>query len=130
MVHPAAPTPPNDGVSLTGPRRTAPTHLLVLAQATPQVQPKHPTWTHTWRTCAPFLPQSAEPSGFRTGSPRSADCLPLSGCAIALKQQRSDHEDGAAGWQPHYGSAKMMKLNINAAENVQKQNVTLAFVGY
>lgn len=34
MVHPAAPTPPNDSVLLTGPRRTAPTHLLFLALAT------------------------------------------------------------------------------------------------
>lgn len=35
MVHPTAPTPPNDGVSLTGPRRTALTHLLVLAHNPP-----------------------------------------------------------------------------------------------
>ena len=46
MVPPAEPSPANDGVSLTGPRRTAPTHLLVLAHSAlirPHVPPPTPT---------------------------------------------------------------------------------------
>lgn len=65
MVHPTAPTPPNDGVSLTGPRRTALTHLLVLARSTPVHSLAH-------LNLRPLLsvsprrshPQHAQPSGF------------------------------------------------------------------
>lgn len=87
MVHPAAPTPPNDGVSLTGPRRTAPTHLLVLAHTTP-VHPHPPR--HTSWTCAPSSPVPpavhvavqlltgfGSCSPWTEGSPSYSNCLPL-----------------------------------------------------
>lgn len=60
MVHPAAPTPPNDGVSLTGPRRTAPTHLLVLAHTT-LVHPHPPRHTHPEPVHRPPLGATCSP---------------------------------------------------------------------
>lgn len=112
MVHPAVPTPPNDGVSLTGPRRNAPTHLLVLAHA------------------ALVLPPRAPNPGARL-SPRQAcarpDCTRSSfRCAITLKRRGGDHE-AATGRKPHYSSAKVMKPDINAAE--RKAELTVASVG-
>ena len=62
MVHPAAPTPPNDGVSLTGPRRTAPTHLLVLPRAPPTHLDAHPEPVHSPLS----LPSAASMTGMRT----------------------------------------------------------------
>lgn len=114
MVHPAVPTPPNDGVSLTGPRRTAPTHLLVLAHTTLVLPP--PTRIHALNLGAvgplsrPTL-RHARP-GCTTSSFR---------CAITLKRQRGDHKEAATGWQPHYSSAKVMKRYINAAKKEKKQ---------
>lgn len=76
MVHPAAPTPPNDGVSLTEPRRTALTHLLVLAHNTP-VHP-HPHSHTNILNRAPVPPVSK-------ANPDPVTASPLR-CAVSQKQ--------------------------------------------
>lgn len=138
MVHPAAPTPPNDGVSLTEPRRTALTHLLVLAHNTP-VHPhphshthpelvRHPSRCHQW---------SAELSSLLTGFGfLCTPCRKLTHTqwpppalrSVASQTATQWPKEVAAGRQLDDHTAKVMKLDINAAEIVQKQlKVTLTF---
>lgn len=128
MVHPAAPTPPNDGVSLTEPRRTAPTHLLVLAHAT--LAHPHPPTRTSW-TCASVFPRATRSLPSRPAPESAPDwrahpdtvtasCSPALSGAISQKQQHSDQRKQLQGGGLII-TAEVMKPNINAAEDVQKQ---------
>lgn len=113
MVHPAVPTPPNDGASLTGPGGT-PQHTCLSWHTPPSSS--RPTHTRVPNPGAPDRPLSRP--ALRSARP---DCTRASfRCAIALKRHGGDHEEAATGRPARYSSAKVMKPEINAAEEKSK----------
>lgn len=106
-----------------------PRHTCLSWRTPPRCTPTHLNTHPGPARCPPRCHlQSAEPSSLwqvlAAGMklhPDTQSASPAFRCAIAQKPHHSDHKEAATGWQPHYGSAEMMKHDINAAQNLQKQ---------